>query len=91
MINRRAVIALCSQAWSMPPDDIEQRIETGSITLQQLVTQAKVQILTAPLTGQALNKLAFPAMETAMRRTRQDKENDATFESFKRMRRSTQE
>lgn len=88
MINRRAVIALCSQSWSLPPDEIERRIEARSITLQDLLIQAKVQILTAPLTGQDLNQLAFPAMEKAICRARHDKENSVTFEALKRMRKN---
>lgn len=70
----------------MPPDEIEARVASGKLSMQQLLMSAKVQILSAPLTGQFLHALVYPDAKKQSRKLAHSRTNMETFEALKAMR-----
>lgn len=83
MIDRSAVILLCSQAWGKTPDELEEKITKGKISMQTLMRAAKIQALSQSFASDELLNMIFPTRKAAIRKMQVDKDNAETYAALK--------
>lgn len=85
-LNRHGVAAVCCKAWGITPAEFWRLCESGEISFQAIASQCYLEILTNPLTAEALFEYLIPGQKREKKKAEHRSDNNRTFEILKAMR-----